>query len=111
MIDILLDILLSSVSSNLFDYLTFWVLAFTLIVVTVYTVFTKQQTDELIKQRRLSIMPSLTCPGDRATLGSDPSTVAGANTDGPCLEHGLSFGPSGWLLSAKPRGVGGRAPI
>lgn len=46
-------------NSNLVDWMTLIVLFLTLCVVGAYTIITKKQTDELIKQRQISVMPTI----------------------------------------------------
>jgi len=58
MVDILLEIILDLVNSNYTDWLTLFVLILTLWYVRKYTIAAKEQTAELIRQRRLSYLPS-----------------------------------------------------
>lgn len=55
----LLSIFIEAMAVTLVDVLTLIILAMTLVAVAIYTYVAKCQTDELINQRRLSIMPSL----------------------------------------------------
>jgi hypothetical protein len=58
--DILFQIILDLVNSNYTNWLTLIILTLTFLYVRKYTITAQKQTDELIKQRKLTTLPSLT---------------------------------------------------
>jgi hypothetical protein len=56
----MVEIMFPLIPNDVLDNLTFWVLAFTLLVAGIYTFLAARQISEMVRLRRLSLLPKLT---------------------------------------------------